>query len=99
MYPTSQTDFNKLKEKDGREYDCGLPGINGSYVANSHIRLGANCYGVKPKQSELEKEYLKDNAYPKTMKEHIFDERVKYWKERIGNILISPFNNNTWYKV
>jgi hypothetical protein len=100
LYPTSQNSWNKLKKKDGHEYDCGLPGINGGYVSNPHYKLGANCYGVKPKKSELESEYLKNNnTYPKTMKEQIFDERVKYWKDRIGNILITPFNNNSWYKV
>ena len=24
---------------------------------------------------------------------------MKYWKNRIGNILISPFNNDNWFKV
>jgi CRISPR/Cas system-associated endoribonuclease Cas2 len=32
-------------------------------------------------------------------KELLFEERVKYWKDRISNILISPFNNNSWFKV
>jgi hypothetical protein len=99
LYPTSQDDWLKLQEKEGHEYDCGIPGVNGGYVANPYIPLGANCYGVKPKQSELEKEYLSDKSlYPKTQKEYLFDERVKYWKNRIGNVLISPFNNNKWYK-
>ena len=98
LYPTSQGDWLKLQKKEGHEYDCGIPGVNGGYVANPYIPLGANCYGVKPKQSELEKEYLSDKSiYPKTHKEYLFDERVKYWKNRIGNILISPFNNNRWY--
>ena len=98
LYPTSQGDWLKLQKKEGHEYDCGIPGVNGGYVANPYIPLGANCYGVKPKQSDLEKEYLSDKSiYPKTHKEYLFDERVKYWKNRIGNILISPFNNNKWY--
>ncbi len=100
LYPTSKIAFNKLKEKEGHKYDCGLPGINGGYVDNPHIKLGANCYGYKPKISELEKKILEnDNLYPKTHKEKLFDERVKYWRERIGNILISPFNNDNWFNV
>ena len=100
LYPTSQSDWRKLQEKEGHEYDCGLPGINGGYVENTHRPLGANCYGVKPKQSILEIDYLKNKElYPKTQKEYLFDERVKYWKNRIGNILISPFNNDNWFKV
>ena len=99
LYPTSQSDWTKLQEKEGHKYDCGLPGINGGYVPNPHTKLGANCYGVKPKQSELEKEYLNKDLYPKTIKEQLFEQRVKYWKDRISNILISPFNNTNWLKV
>ena len=100
LYPTSQIHFDKLQEKEGHEYDCGLPGINGGYISNPHVKLGSNCYGYKPKISDLESDLLKNNElYPKTQKEKIFDERVEYWKNRIGNILISPFNNNSWFKI
>ena len=40
-----------------------------------------------------------DELYPKTEKEKLFDQRVDYWKNRIGNILISPFNNENWFKI
>ena len=100
LYPTSQNTWEKLKQKEGHEYDCGLPGVNGGYISNPHTRLGANCYGIKPKKSELEKQYLDNQElYPKTQKELLFEERVKYWKTRIGNILVMPFNNDSWYKV
>ena len=99
VYPTSQSDWTKLQEKEGHEYDCGLPGINGGYVPNPHTKLGANCYGVKPKQSELEKEYISKDLFPKTTKELLFEQRVQYWKDRISNILISPFNSDNWFKV
>lgn len=101
LYPTSESDFNKLKNKEGHEYDCGIPGVNGGYVPNTYLNLGANCYGVKPKKSDLEEFYFdKDNkTYPKTFKEQVFDKRVEYWKERIGNILVAPFNNDKWYKI
>ena len=100
LYPTSQTNWDKLQEKEGHEYDCGLPGVNGGYVANTHTLLGANCYGVKPDKSKLETEYLDDRElYPKTQKEYVFEERVKFWKNRLGNILISPFNNESWFKI
>ena len=99
LYPTSQTDWTKLQSKEGHKYDCGLPGINGGYVPNPHTKLGANCYGVKPKQSELEKQYVAKDLYPKTTKELLFDQRVQFWKERIGNVLITPFNSDNWFKV
>ena len=100
LYPTSKKAFDKMKEKKGHEYDCGLPGINGGYIPNPHVKLGSNCYGIKPKESELEKQYLnEDNGIPKTKKEIIFDERVEYWKNRLGNILLLPFNSKSWYKL
>ena len=98
LYPTSQSNFLKLQEIEGHEYDCGIPGINGGYVSNTHTLLGANCYGIKPSESKLEADNVSE-LYPKTAKELIFDERVKYWKARIGNLLISPFNNDSWYKL
>ena len=62
--------------------------------------MGSNCYGYKPKISDLEKEiYDKETLYPRTEKERLFDERVKYWKNRVGNILISPFNTENWFKL
>ena len=99
LYPTSQNDWSKLQEKEGHEYDCGLPGINGGYVSNPAVRLGSNCYGYKPKKSDLESEHLSDTLYPKTQKELLFDERVKFWKDRIGNIVLAPFNNDSWFKI
>lgn len=99
LYPTSQNDWTKLQTKEGHKYDCGLPGINGGYVPNPHTKLGSNCYGVKPKQSELEKEYLNKDLYPKTTKELLFEQRVQFWKDRISNVLISPFNSSNWFKV
>lgn len=99
LYPTSQNHFKKLQKDKEHKYDCGLPGINGGYVSNPYVKLGANCYGVKPKKSRLESEYLDNqDLYPKTRKQLLFDERVKFWKNRIGNILINPFNNDNWFK-
>lgn len=99
LYPTSQSDFLKLQSKEGHEYDCGLPGINGGYVKNNHVLMGVNCYGNKPKKTNLDSVNLQDELYPKTAKEKIFDERVKFWKNRIGNVLLSPFNNTSWNSI
>ena len=100
LYPTNQKDFDKLQEDENHKYDCGIPGVNGGYISNPYIKLGANCYGYKPKISSLEKEYLNDESrFPKNQKELLFNERVKYWKNRLVNILVSPFNNEKWYKL
>ena len=100
LYPTSEYDWKKLQEKSDKKYSCGLPGINGSYLDNPYVKLGANCYGVKPYKSKLESDLLNDDYnIPKSEKELLFNERVKYWKNRLGNVLIYPFNNKNWYMV
>lgn len=100
LYPTSDFDWKKLQETSDQKYSCGLPGINGSYLDNPYVKLGANCYGVKPYKSKLEVDLLgDDHNIPKSEKEILFNERVKYWKNRLGNILVYPFNNKNWYMV
>tara|TARA_X000000368_G_scaffold401308_1_gene374065 strand:+ start:1113 stop:1991 length:879 start_codon:yes stop_codon:yes gene_type:complete len=101
LYPTNENDWNKLQNKSDNRYDCGLPGINGGHVKNTHIKMGANCYGIKPEKSKLEKdlELNKNNPlYAKTYKEYIFDKRTNEWKDKLGNIVIKGFNNETWYQ-
>ena len=37
--------------------------------------------------------------YPKTKEDIAMDERVEYWKERLSEIIVSPFNYNKWSKI
>tara|TARA_A100001015_G_scaffold319976_1_gene444737 strand:+ start:791 stop:1714 length:924 start_codon:yes stop_codon:yes gene_type:complete len=100
LYPTSEYDWKKLQKTSDKKYACGLPGINGGYLDNPYAKLGANCFGIKPYKSKLELEILKDkNNLPKSEKELLFNKRVDYWKERIGNVLVYPFNNKNWYMI
>lgn len=100
LYPTSEYNWKKLQETSDKKNSCGLPGINGSYLDNPYVKLGANCFGVKPYKSKLESDLLTDDYnIPKSEKEQLFNERVNYWKNRLGNVLIYPFNNKNWYMV
>lgn len=100
LYPTSQNKFDELSENDKTKYDCGFVGVNGMYVNNPYMKFGANCYGVKPKKSDLELKHSEVSDYkPKKAKEVIFDNRVEYWKRRLGNVLVSPFNKDKWYTI
>ena len=47
---TNEKDWNKLQNKSDNRYDCGLHSINGGHIKNTHIKMGANCYGIKPKK-------------------------------------------------
>jgi len=96
-FPTQPQTYAKLQTIKGHENDCGRPGINGGYIANPKVRFGVNCFGSKPKIREEEDELMKTSSpYPETTKDKIFQKRVDFWKNRIDQILLSPFNYNIW---
>jgi hypothetical protein len=100
LFPTQTNTYNNLQKIKGHEHDCGRPGVNGGYMANPHLKFGVNCYGYKPKINQEEEQLMQVNtAYPKTEKDILFEKRVDYWKTKLGDILVSPFNYNTWSKI
>ena len=97
LFPTQQKTFDNLQGIKGHEHDCGRPGINGGYIANPEVKFGVNCYGNKPKINEQEEELMKTvSPYPQTKEDLAFQKRVDYWKEKVDEILVSPFNYNSW---
>jgi Extracellular link domain len=100
LFPTQQKTFDGLQKISGHENDCGRPGINGGYMANPELKFGVNCYGYKPVMTSQEQELMQILPhYPITMKDILFEKRVNYWKDRLNQILVSPFNFNTWSKI
>ena len=97
FFPTQQQTYNNLQQIDGHHNDCGRPGINGGYMANPNIKFGVNCYGYKPKITEEEDELMETvSPYPETVKDIAFQKRVDYWKNKVDEILVSPFNYKNW---
>jgi hypothetical protein len=97
LFPTQQKSYDHLQKMKGHENDCGRPGVNGGYIANPKLKFGVNCYGKKPKMSEIEEELMATQpAYPRTKADIELEEKVKKLKEQISNVLISPFNHKTW---
>ena len=97
LFPTQQKTFDNLQNIKGHENDCGRPGINGGYMVNPQLRFGVNCYGNKPKITSEEEELMKTTTpYPETAEDIAFQKRVDFWKNKVDNILVSPFNYNTW---
>jgi hypothetical protein len=98
LFPTQQKTFNKLQTVAGHEHDCGRPGINGGFIANPQVQFGVNCYGNKPKMTSEEEELMEKNTtpYPETAQEIAFQKRVDFWKGKVDDILVSPFNYNSW---
>jgi hypothetical protein len=97
LFPTQQNTFDNLQKITGHENDCGRPGINGGYMANPQLRFGVNCYGNKPKITSEEEELMKTTTpYPETAQDIAFQKQVDFWKNKVDQILVSPFNYNTW---
>ena len=100
LYPTQKSTFDKLQGIKGHEHDCGRPGINGGYIANQEVKFGINCYGHKPQISDEEKDLMNNSSpYPQTVYESAFQKKVDYWKDHVDDILVSPFNYNSWSKI
>jgi hypothetical protein len=97
LFPTQKQTYDNLQKISGHENDCGRTGINGGYIANPKIKFGVNCYGNKPKITQEEEELMKTaTAYPETTKDIAFQKRVDFWKNKVDEILVSPFNYNSW---
>jgi len=97
LFPTQKDTWNYLQTVEGHENDCGRAGINGGYIANENVKFGANCYGYKPKITDTELEMMQTAPiYPKTMKDIKEEKRVDYWRRKIPEILVSPFNAKVW---
>jgi hypothetical protein len=100
LFPTQQKTFDELQKIEGHENDCGRPGVNGGYIANPKVKFGVNCYGFKPRMTSTEEDLMaSEPIYPKTAKDIAMENRVNYWKDKLSDILVSPFNHNTWSRL
>lgn len=97
LFPTQKKTYENLQKIPGHENDCGRAGVNGGYIANPNIKFGVNCYGYKPKITNEEEELMKTaTPYPETAQDIAFQKRVDYWKNKVDEILVSPFNYSSW---
>ena len=92
LYPIQESYIEQLK-KEGREGQCGMSGLNGGYLANPHIKFGANCYGVKPDPSDTER--LKHDLNSK-LSTNIEEKKLQKIRDQLNSIQISPFNTEKW---
>jgi hypothetical protein len=97
FFPTQQKTFDNLQGIKGHEHDCGRPGVNGGYIDNPQVKFGVNCYGNKPKITGEEEDLMKTSSpYPQTVEDIAFQKRVDFWKNKVSEILVSPFNYDSW---
>jgi hypothetical protein len=100
LFPTQQKTYDELQKIEGHENDCGRPGVNGGYIANPALKFGVNCYGYKPRINSTEEDLMaSEPIYPKTEKDIAMENRVNYWKDKLSEILVSPFNHDTWSRL
>jgi len=100
LYPTQKTTWNELQKIEGHKHDCGRPGVNGGFIGNENVRFGINCYGYKPKITKLERELMeKSTPIPMTRRERRFEKRVKEFRNKLPEMLVSPFNYEQWSQV
>jgi hypothetical protein len=97
LFPTQQEKWNKLQTKPGHEKDCGHPGVNGGYIDDVGLKFGVNCFGVKPPITREDAAGMRNKPfYNKTDKEKKFDKQVDYWRNKISQIIVAPFNHDNW---
>jgi hypothetical protein len=100
LFPTQTNTFNKLQKIKGHENDCGRPGVNGGYIANPNVKFGVNCYGYKPKMTDADEDLMQTlTPYAETQEDLNFQKEVKYWKGKVDDILVSPFNYVSWNQL
>jgi hypothetical protein len=100
LFPTQAETYKNLQKIPGHEHDCGRPGVNGGYIANPNVRFGVNCFGYKPEMTAVEEELMENTTpYPLTEKDIMMEKKVEYWKQKLPDILVSPFNYNNWTKI
>jgi hypothetical protein len=97
VFPTQKESWLKLQDSKDQSVKnkCGLPGLNGGLMKDSTARYGVHCFGVKPptwrnyKANTMAKENL--TAHEQEMKS-----RSRYFKERLNEYTIAPFEKAKW---
>jgi len=94
LYPIQPEFWNKLQDNDNdnKRGACGEPGINGGFFENKNLQFGVNCYGNKrvPNGEERIK-----NIYTSD-KERELQQKVLNFRKQMGNLTLTPFNENNW---
>ena len=97
LFPTQKKTWDKLQTIEGHENDCGRPGINGGRIDNPDARFGVNCFGYKPIITPAEQDsMLNTPVHPISMKDKELQRKLEYWKKKVPDMLLSPFNKNSW---
>lgn len=96
IFPTQKSTWIQLQKSEKTKNNCGRPGINGGYIANSNAKYGVNCIGIKPdindvskKLMENAKSIIKPPSSPKEVESNP-------WKDKQSKLVVSSWNNDKW---
>jgi len=100
LFPTQKSTVERLQKIKGSENSCGRMGVNGGRMDDTSMRLGVNCYGIKPDASDRDKTRMNDiKSYiqPESKEDIILDAKVNFWKKNKDKYtVLSPFNSEQW---
>jgi len=105
LFPTQKVTWDKLQKTgkcgpNSHNNDCGRPGVNGGFIDNPMVRFGVNCYGIKPEESDEDKQRNDDmQPYPKTKEEIELDKMAAKYKKKIKGMDLRSFNKLQWKEM
>ena len=100
LFPTQESTWKKIQKNPQQKHACGRPGVNGGYIDNPNAKFGVNCYGYKPVMNQEEQQIMRDQPLvPESKEEREFNEKVKYYRSKLHDILVSPFNRTVWSRI
>ncbi len=93
LFPIQNSVYNELKNIPGHEHDCGRPGVNGGFMKDNSLKFGVNCFGKKPKKTDLDQKYMDTYSFSP----YYDEKKIELEKQKkIKDVLISPFNKQKW---
>lgn len=96
LFPTQKATWDVLQTTKHKN-SCGRPGINGGFMENEKALFGANCFGIKPGQKEIDK--ISDaipEAATSAVNKKEEDGRIAYYKGMGDSIEVNSFNTVKW---
>jgi hypothetical protein len=95
IFPTQKSTWLELQKNDKMKNNCGRPGINGGYIADSSTKYGVNCVGIKPSMTDSNKKYMERTKSVVTLPKPSETES-NAWKDKQSQLVLSGWNPNKW---
>jgi hypothetical protein len=98
-FPTQKATWQKLQGSEQTKNVCGRPGVNGGFIEDSNARFGVNCFGKKPKPTNMDLAAMSSGGInvPKSKDDILLEKKVEFWKANRDKLFkINGYNNNKW---